>query len=134
MANEVALNIPFSLDKFGNISTTTDERIIWSNRVRSAVGTTVGERVMRPEYGTLIANTLFDTGSIMESRIKSEIERVFHDSLPLLVLNDISLNFSSVTNTLTVTVLYELPNKTEATVEVGVVVVSTSNAPYEELS
>jgi phage baseplate assembly protein W len=133
MADEVALTMPFSVDKFGNLSVTADERIIWSNKVRMAIGTTINERVMRPEYGTSIAIALFDTGSFMENTVKSEIERTFHDSLPLLTLNDISLEFTSSTNTLTVNVVYELPNKKEATTEVGIVVVSTNNSPYEEL-
>jgi phage baseplate assembly protein W len=134
MADEIALTIPFSVDKFGNLSVTADERVIWSNKVRMAIGTTINERVMRPEYGTSIAIALFDTGSFMENTVKSEIERTFHDSLPLLTLTDISLDFTSLSNTLTVKVVYELPNKKEATTEVGIVVVSTNNSPYEELS
>jgi phage baseplate assembly protein W len=135
MANsEVSLSLPFSLDKLGNISVTTDQNTIWADRVKIAVGTSLGERVMRPEYGTSIAAAVFNTGSFMENTVHKEIERIFNDSLPLLALNDVSFEYSEPTNTLMVTVVYELPNKIETTTQIGVVVVSTSNTPYEELS
>jgi phage baseplate assembly protein W len=131
---EIALSFPFSLDTLGNLNISFSQDKIWADRVKMAIGTTIGERVMRPEYGTQIANAAFNTGSFMESTITKEIEKVFNDLLPLLKLIDVSFQYTAVTNTLVSTIVYELPNKKEATVEVGVVVVSTNNSPYEELS
>ncbi|CAB4128655.1 hypothetical protein UFOVP223_107 [uncultured Caudovirales phage] len=131
-ATEVALVIPFTLDAMGNIVTTTQQELIWSNRVRSAIGTRLTERVMRPSYGTTIGKSLFNTGSFMEAAIGTEVSRVFHEYLPLLTLSSVSNTYDEVSGILTSEISYQLPNKKEVTTEIGTVVVSTTNPPYEE--
>jgi phage baseplate assembly protein W len=131
-ATEVALVVPFILDAMGNIVTTTQQEIIWSNRVRSALGTRLTERVMRPSYGTTIGKSLFGTGSAMESAIETEVSRVFHEYLPLLTLSSVSNSYDEVSGHLTSEITYQLPNKQVVTTEIGTVVVSTTNPPYEE--
>lgn len=128
---EVALTLPFELDRFGNIVVTTNQETIWSNRVHMAVGTSISERVMRPGYGTTIAAALFDTNSFMEETIRREVDAVFNNYLSLLTLVDLKFSFIEDRNELSVEVLYQLPNKSEITTTV---VVSNENAPYEELS
>lgn len=129
---EHALIMPFSIDPSGNIRVTSDQGTIWSTRVRVAVGTIIGERIMRPEYGTKIGAASFETVSTMEETIRREVNRVFSEQLPLLTLKDIELNHNERTNTLTAEITYELPNRTLATTKAGIMVVSSTNPPYEE--
>lgn len=133
-ANEVALVLPFSLDSNGNIVTTSNQSQIWSNRVRALIGTRLGERVMRPEYGTKLGESLFNTVSSMSDVVTREVTRVFHEYLPLLTLSDVKINHNTTTNELIVDITYQLPNTTATTTQVGIVTVSSTNPVYEELS
>jgi phage baseplate assembly protein W len=132
VTSEVALKLPLSLSG-GNLVLATTQNEIWADRVRIALGTRLGERVMRPNYGTKIGVALFDTVSVTTEIVKKEVSRVFHEQFPLLELTTIDSTFNEVTNTLTVTVVYLLPNKEEITTEVGVVTVSDTHAPFEEI-
>jgi phage baseplate assembly protein W len=131
--SEYTLALPFSLDGFGNIRTTSDQNIIWSNRVRSAIGTIKGERVFRPGYGTRIVDASFDTFTTMEEIINKEVGRVFSELLPLLTFVSVEVYQDIRLNTFTVDVTYELPNRTQETTRAGIMVVSNTNPPYEEL-
>ena len=44
---EKTLALPFSVDPYGKISVTSEQSKIWADRVRSVIGTTLRERVMR---------------------------------------------------------------------------------------
>lgn len=132
---EVTLGFPFSLNPLtGSIITTTNQELIWANRVKMAVETTVGERVMRPTYGTKIPSALFNTIDGFADVTERDIRRVFVEQLPLLTLIKIKTDFSTKDDQLAVEITYELPNKTQTTTKVGVMVVSDINPPYEELS
>jgi phage baseplate assembly protein W len=132
---EVALVLPFSLNpQTGTIMTTTNQDLIWSNRVRIAVETALGERVMRPTYGTKIPNALFNTVDGFDDVLQKEIGRVFVDQLPLLKLVSISTSHDTAYNKLSVNVTYQLPNNTEITTKAGVMVISNVNPPYQELT
>lgn len=131
---EIALGIPFSLDSTGNLNLTTDQSVIWSNRVRSAVGTIIGERVMRPTYGTKIATLLFDTVSAMEESITNEVARVFSAHLPLLTLNSVDILHDERDNVISAEITYSLPNNKEVTTVVGNITVTSTTPPYEEIA
>ena len=133
--SEVALTIPFSLDPLtGSLIVTSDQNLIWSNRVRGAIETAVGERVMRPTYGTKIANEVFNTTGSFEATLQREASRVFTDQLPLLKLVSVTSSLQESSNTLFIEVTYQLPNNVLITTKAGVMVVSSSNPPYQELT
>ena len=52
--SEIAMSLPFSIDPYGKVSSTTDQKKIWADKVRSVLGTALRERVMLPTFGTLI--------------------------------------------------------------------------------
>lgn len=130
--DELALKVPFSIDKFGNVITTTSQTQIWTDRVISAIGTQIGERVMRPSYGTRTAKAAFETITSAEEIVKREIDRVFHEQLPLLTLENVEFSFDQLTNTLNARVIYLLPNKEQTDVEIGTVTLTGTTQPYEE--
>lgn len=135
MANEVALVLPFSLNPLtGSIITTNNQDQIWEDRVRMAVQTGLGERVMRPAYGTKIPSALFDTITGFETTLTNELNKIFVEQLPLLELVTIEPNHSVKDNRLSVSITYKLPNNNETTTKIGVMVVSDTNPPYEELA
>lgn len=130
--DEKAIALPFSLDTFGNIKFTIDQSIIWADRVKSAIGTTLGERVMRPGYGTKISQAAFETRTSAETLMSSEIERVFHMDLPLLRLEGVTYSYNDVENLIVADVTYTLPNNQTDNTAVGIITVSQNNPPYEE--
>jgi Bacteriophage baseplate protein W len=59
-ANSTMLDLPFRIDGTGKVMATPDLTRQMAIRVRSIVGTSPGERVMRPNYGSGAANFVFD--------------------------------------------------------------------------
>ena len=131
---EVALRLPLTLDSLGNLLTTTNESQIWADRVKIALGTRLGERVMRPGYGSKIGNSLFSTVSSMEETVRREVSKIFSEQFPLLEIGDTVFTFNEATGRLNVDISYTLPNRKESRTTVGIMTISDSNPPYEELS
>lgn len=131
--SEYTITLPFSISDFGSVSSTTSQEKIWADRVRSVVGTSVLERVMRPQFGTDIPRTIFETEEVMRSKIEEEISKAFAFYLPLLTLDTVSTEFDERTNVITATILYQLPNEEEATVSVGIATISPDQPISEVL-
>jgi hypothetical protein len=89
---------------------------------------------MRPTYGTKIANEVFNTTGSFEATLQREASRVFTDQLPLLKLVSVTSSLQESSNTLFIEVTYQLPNNVLITTKAGVMVVSSSNPPYQELT
>lgn len=130
---EVALRLPMALDSTGNLLTTDLEDQIWADRVKIALGTRLGERVMRPGYGSKIGNSLFSTVSSMQETVRREVTKIFSELFPLLEIGDMEFAFNELTGRLNISINYTLPNKKESRAVVGVMTISDTNPPYEEL-
>ena len=129
---EIALSFPFSLDDYGNIAVTSDPDKIWKDRVTVVIGTQIGERVMRPQFGTKVAFAAWSTRTAMEEIIRKEVGRAFQLHLPLLGLETIEFTYDDAENIARVNITYSLPDKRQATTNVGIVVLNENNPPYEE--
>jgi phage baseplate assembly protein W len=129
---EIALSFPFSLNDYGNITVTSDPDKIWKDRVAVVVGTQIGERVMRPQFGTKVAFAAWTTRTAMEEIIRKEVGQAFQRHLPLLTLENINFAYSDLDNIAQVEITYALPDNRQATTNVGVVVLNENNPPYEE--
>ena len=130
---EVAIALPFSIDDFGSVATTTSQAKIWADRARSAIGTALAERVFRPEYGTTIPSKLWDSVTTMEEAIQDQIELVFERDLVNLALDDVTVVYDEKTETVFAEVSYFLPNKEQTVVTIGVATISSSDPIVEEL-
>ena len=130
---EKALSLPFSIDSYGNVSSTSEQSKIWTDRVRSVLGTTVRERVMRSGFGTLIPFSLFDTESSAMSQVKTEVNKAFITQLALLRLDKTTVTVDEYTRVLTIEVIYALPNNEVVSTVVGVALIDGANPIYEEL-
>lgn len=117
---EKAISLPFSIDDFGGVSISVSQPKIWADKVRSVVGTTLTERVMRYEFGTEIPTAIFETQETMAETIQTEIARAFSTFLQNLELQEVTTDFDEYQNLITATVSYSLPNNDTAEVSVGV--------------
>jgi phage baseplate assembly protein W len=129
---DFAISLPFRIDGFGNIAKTASQEEIWAGRVRSAVGTALGERVMRSDYGTKIPELFFDTQSALYEGITKEITRVFETYLPLLQLGSVDIVYDESYGQSVANITYSLPNQTNTSTAVSLVTINKSTPPYEE--
>ena len=127
-----AIALPFSIDSYGKVSSTQSQSKIWSDRVKSVLGTSLRERVMRPNFGTLIPYTLFNSETEATAQIQSEVEKAFAQQLDLLTLQQTNVTSDIYTNTLTVEVIYGLPNDEVTSTLIGLVFSQGANPIYEE--
>lgn len=130
----IAISLPFSINRFGGITTTTDQKKIWSDRVRSAVGTALTQRVMRPTYGTAIPQLLFDSVDVVRAALESEINSVFANYLPTLIFEESVINYDDRQNILSIDVRYRLPDGEEELVTLGVATLNGNNIIREDIS
>jgi|LauGreDrversion4_2_1035121.scaffolds.fasta_scaffold430350_2 phage baseplate assembly protein W len=129
---ESAIAFPFSIDNRGNVVFTTNQEEIWAARVKSAVGTIAGERVMRPSYGTTIADSFFDTQTAVEDKVKRDIASVFINQLPLLTLESVNVTFDRGVGVSNATITYQLPNQISVTTSISTVYINGAYPAYEE--
>ena len=130
----ISIAFPFSIDRFGNISTTTDQRKIWADRVRSAVGTALTQRVMRPEFGTAVPQLLFDSVEVVREALEAEINLVFANYLSVLSFEELSIEYDDRQNVLSVDIRYSLPDNTEESVTIGVATLNGNQIIREDIA
>lgn len=130
---EVAISLPFAIDRYGKVGSTIEQSKIWGDRVRSVIGTSLRERVMRPAFGTVIPFALFETSETAEFEVQNEIRGAFSTFLPTLLLHEVTVTFDEANNTINAAVVYALPNDEVVTTTIGVVVLRSKFPPLEEL-
>ena len=129
---EVAVSLPFKISASGLVSYTTDSARIWADRVRSVIGTLASERVMRPEFGTLIPTRIFDSVSTTQDQVASDIRLAFARYLPKLTVEDVSTSFNAETNVVYATIEYSLPNQDKVTTSLGIASISGTKLLTQE--
>lgn len=118
---ERTISLPFRVTPYGSVGSTSEQSKIWSDRVRSVLGTAIRERVMNPGFGTLIPYALFENESKAEAEIEVEVRKAFGRFLPLLTLDTVSVFIDNYSNVMTIDVTYDLPNNETVNTLVGIV-------------
>jgi phage baseplate assembly protein W len=120
-----AISFPFTLDPFGKTASTTDQRKIYQDRVLTLLSTAVGERPMRPTYGTNIATAMFENQGNLEKAINDAIRSAISKWIPELTVNNIFLKGFLDTGAVTVELNVSLPDF----IEDNITVVTTTLNP-----
>ena len=126
------MQLPFTISSSGSISETTDYAKIWDYRVRLAIGTSFGERLLYSDYGMRIPELTFATMSLAKEIVTKEIQNVFMTYLVDLSLDSVEVLFEEQSGTVNVAVTYVLPNNNLGNTVRGVAVVSGDN-PISEV-
>ena len=129
---EYAVSLPFKVGLDGAVQSTNNQAKIWQDRVLSAVGTAFGERVLNYTYGSGIYLQVFDTQKGAVDIVNREVNAVFHTFFPLLTLQKINTDFNSDTGTLSIEIVYSLPNLETSSVYTGAVVLNGQYPNSEE--
>lgn len=120
-----AISFPFTLDPFGKTTSSTNQKKIYQDRVLTLLSTAVGERPMRPNYGTNIGTAMFENQGKIEKAINEAIRSAISKWLPELTVNKINIVSFLDTGAVTVEINVTLPDFTED----SITVVSTTLNP-----
>jgi phage baseplate assembly protein W len=129
---EIVISLPVRLSPYGKIATTSDFSKVWQDKVLQVIGTQIGERVMRPMFGTNIAGELYATSETAEVGIKLEVEQAFAKSLQTLKLTSVNMSFEDSSGALNLEIEYQLPNNKTDSVIVAVGAVSGKKPAAQE--
>jgi len=129
---EIALTLPFSINPYGSVATTTDQSKIWADRVRFVIGTNLRERILDPEFGTLVPSAFMETADVAQTVIEYEVESAFQSQLELLQFSSVDSSYDEYTNTTNVNIVYGLPNGEVTNTVVAVSYISGNNLSVEE--
>ena len=119
---ELAISLPFTIGSTGRVMETTDQSKIWQDRVRSVIGTSVGERVMRYPYGSTLYREVFDNQNEITEKIRGIVFDAFTSNIEVLELEDVSASFDESAGLMTVIISYRLPNNELNTLTVNSVI------------
>lgn len=112
------LRFPFQIDVRGGIASTPDVSLRLQQEVALAAGTLVGERVMRPDYGSLIYQNLL---SKSDDSTFEDIKQQTRDAVSTLVREvtviDVEATPTPTKNGVNVIIRYEQSNGVEGSVQ-----------------
>jgi phage baseplate assembly protein W len=129
---EIGIALPFAIDSYGKVNTTDQQSKLWADRVRSVIGTAIGERVMRPEFGSEIPYANFKTADDASAQIEQTVLHSFELQLSKLRLQSVATNLDEYTGTINVTIVYALPNQDLVTTTLGFAAISGTNPTVKE--
>lgn len=114
-----ALSYPFTLDVFGVAETTENQTKIYTDRLITLLSTAVGERPMRPTYGTNVAAALFENENNLKRAVTDAIRVAVKRWIPEITVQNISVVNLTQDGKVNVEVSIVLPDFTSATVQVS---------------
>lgn len=129
---EIALTLPFSITPYGSVATTTEQSKIWADRVRFVIGTNLQERILEPDFGTLVPTAFMETADDAATTISTEVERAFQLQLELLTFEGVDVSFDEYTGTTNVNITYGLPNGEVTNTVVAISYISGNNQSVQE--
>lgn len=106
-----AISLPFRFDDYGNVASTSDTPRIWADKVRTVVSTQPGERVMRPEFGCPMPESLFDAVDAVPELVKADVQAAFTKWLPEVKFESLDTQYVDETDGLVeVNLTYSVPS------------------------
>ena len=87
--SESAITLPFGFDSSGKVSHTSNIAKIWQDRVALVVMTRLGERIMRPGFGSDVPSVAFENMDTAIILCNQSITTAFSTHLPSLTLTDV---------------------------------------------
>ena len=103
-----AISLPFRLDSFGNVATSTDLPKIWGDKVKTVVSTALGERLMRSDFGCSLPNNLFEIAVDAPGFADGQIQAAFTAWLPEVDFVRTDLEETEL-GTVSLNVVYRIP-------------------------
>lgn len=105
-----AISIPFRFDGFGNVAASTDPRRVWAARVKSVMGTALGQRVMRSDFGSGLPSNLFSIATATPGYIEATVQAAASAWLPSIQIIRVVVDADPANGETTVEVEYQIPS------------------------
>lgn len=119
-----AISLPFSFDSDGGITFSEDPKKIWQDRVVITVMTSLGERVMRPTFGSNASQATFENMEAAIAIVKDAISVAFGTWLPQLTLVNVIGKVDESENTLFIEIVYRFGQGVTDSVSVAAAVIN----------
>jgi phage baseplate assembly protein W len=130
-----AIALPFSFNSTGAVSYTQDEKKIWQDRVILVLMTRFEERVMRPTFGSEVANSIFENEEAASAAINKTVATSFSQWLPQLQLIKVDTYSDPTDGYLIVEVVYRYnPRENEQRVKLKTAILTRSGEVILEVS
>lgn len=117
-----AISLPFRVDGYGRIASTTDLPRIWADRVRSVMATALGERLMRPSFGTPTPVHLFRGTDSIETVLDVDVASAFQKWLPDLQYEGLDFYADPANGSIEVSIRYSIPDRASSQNSVNIVI------------
>jgi len=130
-----AISLPFSFDSSGAVAYTQDEKKMWQDRVVLVLMTRLGERVMRPTFGSEVKDSLFETEDAAVTMIRKSVSVAFSRWLSQLELISVTTTVDPVDGFIVLEVGYRYsPRENEQRVKIKTAILSRSGETILEVS
>jgi phage baseplate assembly protein W len=113
-----AISYPFTLDPFGVVESTENQTKIYQDRVLTLLSTAVGERPMRPTYGTDVARAMFENQTDAKKAIDQAIRKAISTWIPEVDVDSVNVTTFDDSGKVGVEVNIILPDFTSTTINV----------------
>lgn len=113
-----AISYPFTFDPFGVVFTTEDQTKIYQDRILTLLSTSVGERPMRPTYGTNVAKAMFENQTDATTAIDAAIRSAIELWIPEITVETINVSSFDPNGAVGVEVNVSLPDFTSTSVNI----------------
>lgn len=120
------ISMPFGFNEFGQVSTTSDPRKLWRDRILLVLLTKFNEKLMRPAFGSDLGTVLFENSATAAEIAVKTINIAFNQWLGALKLKDVTPLYNYDTGFLEITMLYSLPSGETDTVTINTAVFNRS--------
>jgi phage baseplate assembly protein W len=113
-----AISYPFTFDPFGVVFTTEDQTKIYQDRILTLLSTAVGERPMRPTYGTNVAKAMFENQTDAVTAIDAAIRSAIELWIPEVNIESVNISSFDPNGAVGVSVSVSLPDFTSTSVNI----------------
>lgn len=113
-----AISYPFTFDPFGVVFTTEDQTKIYQDRILTLLSTAVGERPMRPTYGTNVAKAMFENQTDAVTAVDAAIRSAIETWIPEITIENINISSFDPNGAVGVEVNVSLPDFTSTSVSI----------------
>jgi phage baseplate assembly protein W len=105
-----AISYPFRFNEVGGVEYTTNYEKIWKDRIAILCLTQLEERVMLPNFGTRVPDSVFENEGDAVEMCRTSIVEAFAKWMPDLVFIDVSGTLDVDTSQLSLEIYYNDPS------------------------
>jgi phage baseplate assembly protein W len=107
---EKAISYPFKFNEIGGVEYTSNQEQIWKDRIGILCLTRIEERVMLPNFGTRVPDSVFESEDDAIEMCRTSIIEAFAKWMPDLVFVDVRGTLDVDTSELSLEIYYTDPS------------------------